>query len=253
MINEVFIIGKVKSATEKNDGKVLDLLVEYKRYYGFGDNAGFSVNDHNVYLVSNTETTKQFLDNSNKAKKPTYIGIRGMLAERNMDPPEGSDNKYGPSQVYILGLKVLQLSNEIETSECRAYFQGDVVWKDSKYTKNDKPMTKFIVKNQRESKNREGEVYTKYTAIPVTVFREGIDVPYDKGDNALFAGNLDSYELREYPGVFTSTLTSFDYVSGEVSHTSEEAGFSNAEENTDEIVGAATDTDDEGEEIDLPF
>lgn len=222
MINEVTIIGKVKQATERDDGKVLDLLVEYKRYYGYGDNAGFSVNTHNVYLVSNTAKLKQELDRNNESKHPTYIAVSGMLAERSLEPLEGSGQKYGPSQVYILGTEFHCASREIESSRCRAYFQGEVVWRDTKTTSNNKPMTKLIVKQSRQRKNRDGEAYTAYTAIPVTVFRDEAEVPFGKGDVAMFAGTLDSYEMREYPGVFTSGMTSFDYLGADFSTTEDE-------------------------------
>lgn len=222
MINKVFIVGQVTSATERDDGKVLDLLVEYKRYYGYGDSANFAVNTHNVYLVSNTAQTKKFIDNSSAAKKPTYVGISGMIAERSLEPLPGSDSKYGPSQVYILGTKVLQLSNEAESSECQAFFQGKVVWKETRQTQNGKPMTKMIVRHERQRKNKDGEEYTANTGVPITVFREGNEVPFDVGDTAMFNGTMDSYELRDYPGVYTSSITSFDYL-GASTYVTEEA------------------------------
>lgn len=215
MINEVFLVGKVAQAKEREDGRVLDLLVDYKRYYGYGDNANFSVTTHNVYLVSNTGAVKQFINNSNEVKKPVYIGVYGLLSERNLPPKEGQE--YGPSQVYILGLKVLQLSNEVESSECRAFFQGDILWKETKYNKKGTPMTKMIVKNKRTRRDKNGDSQTISTGVPVTVFKESLDVPFDKGDTVMFAGNLDSYEMRDYPGIFTSNLTSFDFLGASVS------------------------------------
>lgn len=259
MINEAFIVGKVTKATERNEGKVLDLLVEYKRYYGYGDNAGFSVNTHNVYLVSNTETTKSFIQNSNSAKKPVYIGVYGMLRERTLDPVKEGE-EYGPSQVYVLGTKVLQLSNDIETSECRAYFQGKVRWKDTKYNSKGTPMTKLIVSSEKARKNKDGEAYTDYTGVMVTVFREGLEVPFEKGDIAMFAGTLDSYELRDYPGVYTSNLTSFDYLGAPVSRIQDnelmapDSGVevSMEKESTPRMENSVQD-DDTSLDIDLPF
>lgn len=217
MINEVFLTGQVVKAEVKSDGKAMDLVVNVKEYFGYsGDSGkGHKVQSHNVFLVGNTETVKEFIRKSGEAQKPTYISVFGTLSERSMPPIEGSGEAYGPHQTFVVCRDVLSLSNEVETEKARAYFQGEVVYRTQKHTKTGSPYVFIIAKNRTEIVDKKsGEIKsTKNTGCGVKIYaREESELPFGKGDMVLFAGNLESYELRDYPGVFNSGMKSFDWM-----------------------------------------
>lgn len=224
MINEVFITGKVEGVEVKSEGKVLDLKVSVKTYYNSysPDKQGFRVDTHNIYLVSNTGTTLEFIKNSTQAKKPTYISVYGYLSERTLPPtPEAQaeGKEYGPKQTFILGRQVLSLANSVETPKCRAYVQGEIVFKTQKHNSNNTPIVFMILKNRSDYRDKATREYVpKYTGVGVSVFgKHEHELPFSTGDVILAAGDLDSYELRDYEGLYNSQMKSWDFMSSNYS------------------------------------
>lgn len=258
MINEVILVGKISHAEVKADAKAMDLTVDVKTYYsGFQTDKNFRVDSHNVFLVSNTETTREFIERSTAAKKPSYIAVYGSLAERTMDLPEGSTEQYGPKQTYVLARQVLLLSNDVETAKSRAFFQGEIVFRLQKHTSAGKPYVYLIAKNKNDIYDRKNDniTGTRSTGAGITIYnREETDLPFTKGDMALFAGDLESYELRDYPGQYNTGIKSWDWMGTGFSEVTSDPLSADVVESKPSVTAAtASPVEDLDDDEDLPF
>lgn len=216
-MNNVFVSGKLVALDEGDSGKFIVMTLETTEYYGYGGDQRTRVNSHEVILASATQEVVEAARRHNELKKPLYLALGGMLAERRLNDREEEKRV---SQVYIQARNVYALSDEALSTDARATFGGEIVYAAEKETKNGKPYTRLLVRNVRERGER-----TYYTVLPVNIYRPLSDLALEKGDPVVLEGKLDSWRNRDYD-VWTTEMKAFEYTRAVSEAVDEDAEFS---------------------------
>ena len=184
MINEVFLTGQVVEVS--TDGDVVNAKVSVERKL-----TNKTKTDIFDVTVLAGQSLKQSFDWAMKAKKPLYVSIHGVLANKKIS----DDSKYS-DHVYVLAKSVGIRGVNADSLEARVVLGGTINYIESKFTPNGTEMLKFSLRNVRTFNNGR----TFYARVLGTIwmtesFAEGY-VP-KKGDDVILAGRLESYPARE--------------------------------------------------------